>query len=213
MVFRIEIAAGIAVGKTTLCDALRTRGHTIISEKLDENPFLNRAYADRGSRGFDVGMSFLMSKASGIETYSGPAPVVIVDYSMIAEYAYNDVHLKHVNADAHAIVEQAIDFRREQTGDPDILIHLHCPVDHQLVNIRKRGRDFEQGHTAAYLLSINNGIAEWSHAKVGAACKTLHFDTQVTDVSSPAFIDTLMNIIRAEMSAKAIAAPVPKPAP
>jgi deoxyguanosine kinase len=213
MTFRIEIAAGIAVGKTTLCDALQARGHTIISEKLDENPFLTRAYADKGSRGFDVGMSFLMSKASGIETYDGQAPIAIVDYSMIAEYAYNDVHLKHVNAHAHKIVEQAIDFRRNQIGDPDILIHLQCPVDHQLANIKKRGRDFEQGHTAAYLLSINNGIAKWSQAKIGAACKMLHFDTQVTDVSSPAFIDTLMNIIRAEMAAKAIATPAPKPAP
>ncbi|MDB5491764.1 MAG: hypothetical protein JWO78_1613 [Micavibrio sp.] len=213
MTFRVEIAGGIATGKSTLCHALAARGHTAISEKLDENPFLGRAYPDKGSRGFDVGMSFLMSKASGIETSDSAAPVIFVDYAMVAEYAYNDVHLKGVNAKAHSIVEQAIHFRREQIGDPDMLITLFCPVAHQIENIRKRGRDFEQGHSAAYLLSINNGIAEWSHAKIGPACRKLHFNTQEIDVSSPAFIGTLMNAIRADMAAKKPPGGVPVPAP
>lgn len=96
-------------------------------------------------------MSFLISKASALETYNGNSPVV--DYAMVAEFAYNDVHLKNVDQAAHNLMEQAIDLRSRQLGDPHVLIHLHCPVDHQLANIKKRGREFEQGHSAAYLES------------------------------------------------------------
>jgi deoxyadenosine/deoxycytidine kinase len=202
MVYRIEIAGGIAVGKSSLCAALRQAGYEIISENLAETPFLGRDYADKGARGFDLGMSFLLSKASGIETYNGPAEAVIVDYALIAEYAYNDVHLREADARAHALVQQAIDFRRAKLGEPDLLIHLHSPVAHQMANIKKRGRDFEQGHSAAYVQSINDRIGHWIAGRLAASCPVLSVDTQKTDVAAPAFVAQLTQAIEAGKAAK-----------
>ena len=213
MYFRVEIAGGIATGKSTLCDALRTRGFSIISEDLSENHYLTRTYNNKAARGVDVGMSFLISKASAIETYHGNSPIAVVDYAMVAEFAYNDVHLKNIDQDAHKLMEQAIDLRSRQLGDPHVLIHLHCPVAHQLANIQKRGRDFEQGHSAAYLESINDGITHWINDRIGPDCQKLSFDTSQVDVGSAKFASQLVDtILKATIVRNApIQNPAPKP--
>ena len=211
MTFRVEIAGGIAVGKTTLCNALKARGFSIISEDLAENHYLNRVYHNRGSRGFDIGMAFLLSKASAIETYAGHSPIAVVDYALIAEHAYNDVHLQNDDLVAHNIVRQAIDLRCQQIGEPNILIHLHCPVERQLANIKKRGRDFEQGHNAAYLQAINDGITEAIKVSINGNCKIISINTQDIDVGKPKFIAGLVRTILQAAVQRSAAAPSPSP--
>ena len=170
-------------------------------------------YNNKAARGVDVGMSFLISKASAIETYNGNSPIAIVDYAMVAEFAYNDVHLRNVDYAAHNLMQQAIDLRSQQLGDPHVLIHLHCPVEHQLANIQKRGRDFEQGHSADYLESINTGIAQWINDRIGPDCQKLSFDTSKVDVGSLKFVNKLADtILKATIGRTApIQNPSPKP--
>lgn len=192
MTFRIEIAGGIASGKSTLCAALKQRGVLIIPENLDENPFLKRAYKNPSSRGFDVQMAFLLSKASAIETLSATVPLAVCDYAMVTEYAYTDMHLQKADKIAWDLCRQAIDLKRAQIGDPDILLHLDCTEAVQLQRIRTRGRDFEQGMKAEYLEDLNHKIRQAVTEKPGASCQKIVLQSDAINFNDPVVIDNLL---------------------
>jgi len=192
MTLRIEIAGGIASGKSTLCAALKQRNVLIIPENLDENPYLKRAYQNPASRGFDVQMAFLLSKASAIETLPASVPLAVCDYALVTEYAYTDMHLQKVNKTAWDLCRQAIDLKRAQIGDPDIFLHLDCTEAVQLQRIRTRGRDFEQGLKADYLEDLNNKIRQAVNEKSGAACQKIVLQSDTIDFNDPVVIDNLL---------------------
>lgn len=47
-----------------------------------------------------------------------------------------------------------IDSMYKTYGNPDLVIHLRCDTDELLKRIKKRGRDFEQGHTAEFMMPL-----------------------------------------------------------
>ena len=195
MTFRVEIAGSIAVGKTTLCEGLRKAGFEIIPERLEENHYLGRAYNDRAARGFDVMMSFVVSKAAAISTYGGKAKCIVTDYAMVAEYAYNDMHLKTVSPTAHKLCQQTIDLKRQQIGEPDVLIYLECPVAEQMKRIKSRGRDFEQGITTAYLKRLNESVRGYVEDKAQASTRIIRIDTSKQDLRNTQTIAGIAGII------------------
>lgn len=195
MTFRIELAGSIAVGKSTLCEQLEARGFEIIRENLSENPYLLRTYLKPASRGFDVQMAFLLSKASAIETYAGPSETILCDYALVTEYAYAQMHLEQVDAESYRICKEAIDLKRRQIGEPDLLIALSCPLDVQMDRIRQRGRAFEQSLGRDYLDRLNGLIA--AHFNNGAIDqgRLLTIDTHIQDLRDSAVIDNLIGQI------------------
>lgn len=200
MTFRIEIAGGIAAGKSTLCAGLQSRGVEVIPEKLEENPYLRRTYNNAAARGFDVQMAFLLSKASAIETYDGASPVIACDYALVVEYAYTKMHLESRDPVAARLCREAVDLRRAQIGKPDMLIYLDVTPDEQLRRTKSRGRDFEQGLDESYLRTLNDEIrtsVETAH-KQGEFARFITIDTNRTNVGDPAFMDDLVNTIRRE---------------
>jgi deoxyadenosine/deoxycytidine kinase len=207
MTFRIEIAGGIAAGKSTLCKSLEQRGFAIIRENIAENFCLRREYANKASRGYDVQMLFFVSKASAIETHKSAAPIVVCDYALVTEYAYTNVHLKAVSPEGAAICRDAIDLRRKQIGAPDVLIYLDCPVDEQMRRIQTRhlkegGREFELTHSREYLQGLNDEIrqaVETANDK-NELGHVIDVDVSQVDVTDRAFVDktvdTIMNVFR-----------------
>jgi len=195
MTFRVEIAGSIAVGKSTLCDGLRKAGFEVISERLEENHFLSRTYNDKAARGFDVMMSFVLSKAGAISSYQGKSKCVVTDYAMISEYAYNDIHLKDVDKTAHKLCQQTIDLKRGQIGEPKVLIYLTCPVNEQLRRIRERGRDFEQGMSPTKLKKLNESVQHYVDTQVSPGTRVIRIDTSEKDLRNPQTIAGIASII------------------
>lgn len=209
MTYRIEIAASIAAGKSTLCDGLRRHGFEIIPERLEENPFLTRAYDNPAARGIDVMAAFILSKASALATYKGPAPVIVADYALIAEYAYNDQHLKSVSPAGHRLCRQLIDLKRQQVGEPDILIVIDCPAERQLERIKARGRDFEQGLDRAYLQKLNDSLRYYIDEETVSGTRIMRIDSDRYDLRDPAVVAAIALEIRRLCPPKA----APRPAP
>jgi deoxyadenosine/deoxycytidine kinase len=195
MTFRVEIAGSIAVGKSTLCEGLRAAGFEVLTERLEENNFLTRSYNDQAARGFDVMMAFVLSKAAAISTYEGNARCIVTDYALISEYAYNDQHLKGVSKTGHKLCQQTIDLKREQLGEPHILIVLECPVAEQLKRIKERGRDFEQGITASYLRKLNESVKQYVERETNPNTRVIRIDTSKQDLRNPQTIAGIAGII------------------
>lgn len=211
MTFRVEIAGSIAVGKSTLCEGLRKAGFEIIEERLDENHFLKRAYNDKAARGFDVMMSFVLSKAGAISSYQGKAKCIVTDYALVSEYAYNDLHLKDIDETSHKLCQQTIDLKRAQVGEPRVLIYLTCPVDEQLRRIRERGRDFEQGMTINHLTQLNDSVQHYVDTQISPGTRVIRIDTTEKDLRNPQTIAGIAGII--DDACRAGRRRGPKPAP
>lgn len=195
MTFRVEIAGSIAVGKSTLCEGLRAAGFEIIEERLEENHFLNRTYNDKAARGFDVMMSFVLSKAGAIASYQGKAKCVVADYAMISEYAYNDIHLLDLDKVSHKLCQQAIDLKRGQIGEPKILIVLTCPVAEQMRRIQERGRDFEKSLTPAKVRKLNDLVQHYVDTQTSPQTRIIRIDTVEKDLRNPQTIAGIASII------------------
>jgi deoxyadenosine/deoxycytidine kinase len=60
---RIEIAGGIASGKTTLARLLRKVGLQAIHEQFRKNPFFTAFYEDPGYTAFETEITFLLARS------------------------------------------------------------------------------------------------------------------------------------------------------
>lgn len=160
---RIELAGSIAAGKSTFCDFMARNGFRIIGERIAENPYLAKTYAEPSRRGFYVQSGFLLSKGAALEEKSDDPRPVVSDYALIVEYAYAAMHLSETDPDGCALAVKCIDFMRARIGAPDLLVYLKCSPEAQMARIRERmkndpGRDFEKSLTVDYLDRLGRAI-------------------------------------------------------
>ncbi len=160
---RIEIAGSIAAGKSTLCAFLGASGYRIIGEKIHENPYPNKVYAEPANSGFYRKMGFLLSKCAAIEEKSDDPRPAVCDYALIVEYAYAVMHMKDSDPAGFELSNKCVDFLLTRIGAPDLIVYIRSTPDIQMARIRERmkadpGRDFEKTLTPDYLVRLNAEI-------------------------------------------------------
>jgi len=154
-VLRLEIAGGIASGKTTLATILRGSTRTCILEDFKGNPFVRAFYKDPGSFAFETEIAFALQHFHALKRRCQPGQLVILDHSFYLDEAYADVTLKANERRAHQTV---LDVVRQQAGADALVVHLKCSAQIQLERIRARGRAMEQSIPKAYLASLNAAL-------------------------------------------------------
>jgi deoxyadenosine/deoxycytidine kinase len=154
---RIEIAGALSCGKSTLAGKLAKDGHLVVYEDLTTNPFLDLRVVDPEKYDFLCQQQFVLDKIASLKAATATGKPHIADFSIAAERAYVSHYVSH-RPDWIGSLMGLMDKSETDLGLPDLVIHLKCAPEAQLERIRKRGRDFEQGHDVPFIANINERV-------------------------------------------------------
>lgn len=148
----IVIEGPIGVGKTTLVNRLSQKfgAHTVL-EIFEENPFLAQFYADRDRYAFQTEMFFLLSRYRQQEDFSQQdlfSTLSVSDYLFVKCRLFASLTLSDHEL---TLYDRMYTILKEQVPVPEVVVHLHAPLDTLLDRIDKRGRPYEQDMDPAYL--------------------------------------------------------------
>jgi deoxyadenosine/deoxycytidine kinase len=148
----IVVEGPIGVGKTTLVNqfAALYNAHTVL-EVFEENPFLADFYDDTEEYAFQTEMFFLLSRYRQQEDFAQTdlfSPLSVSDYLFVKSRLFASLTLADHEL---TLYDRMYDILTEQVPEPDVVIHLHAPLDTLLGRIENRGRPYEQEIEPEYL--------------------------------------------------------------
>ncbi len=192
----IVIEGPIGVGKTTLVNlfAERYAAHTVL-EIFEENPFLAKFYEDRDAHAFQTEMFFLLSRYRQQEQFAQRdlfSRLSVSDYLFVKCRLFASLTLSDHEL---ALYDRMYKILTEQVPTPDVVIHLHAPLEVLHERIKKRGRDYEKNMDSDYLERLrhlyHNFFAHYDEAPL------VEVDTSdVNFAEDPAAVDALMERVQ-----------------
>ena len=159
----ITIEGCIGAGKTTLAKMLAEElNGKLILEQFEDNPFLPGFYKDPERHAFPVELYFMAERFQHLRNLLAQADIfksfTVSDFLFQKSLIFAQNNLK---ADEAKLYRMLFDIINPSLPKPDITLYLYAPVEKLLANIKKRGRDYEQGIPAEYLEGIQNAYLEY----------------------------------------------------
>ena len=154
--YHIAVEGTIGVGKTSLAKILGERVEAkLILEEFEENPFLVDFYKDAERFAFQTQLFFLLSRyrqQQELQQTDLFTKALISDYMFVKDRLFaalnlNDKEMGLYNSVAR-ILEKNISF-------PDMVIFLQSDTDRLMLNIKKRGREYEKSINWKYIDALN----------------------------------------------------------
>lgn len=196
----ITIAGTVGIGKSTLTRALAARlGMRTSFENVDENPYLERFYADFERWSFHLQIFFLAERFAEHKRMLEYGGGFVQDRSI-----YEDVD---IFAAMHA--EQGTmspeDHRTYSAlfgamvmtpyfAPPDVLVYLSSDIDAVIERIERRGRQMEVATDPAYWHALHARYERW--ISTFSACPVVRVDVSDYDLDDgPATLDPLIATI------------------
>jgi len=155
----LVIEGNIGAGKTTFAKMLGEEYDAkLILERFAENPFLPKFYNDPEKYSFPLELSFLADRYGQLKRDLTERDLfhqhTIADYYFMKSLIFAQNTLAQ---DEYNLYRNFFDIIYERLPKPDLFVYLHLSEEQLLVNIRKRGRDYEQSIDAEYLKKIREG--------------------------------------------------------
>ena len=154
--YHIAVEGTIGVGKTSLAKILGERLEAkLILEEFEENPFLVDFYKDAERFAFQTQLFFLLSRyrqQQELQQTDLFTKALVSDYMFIKDRLFaalnlNDKEMGLYNSVAR-ILEKNVSF-------PDMVIFLQSDTDRLMLNIKKRGREYEKSIDWKYIDALN----------------------------------------------------------
>jgi deoxyadenosine/deoxycytidine kinase len=155
----LVIEGNIGAGKTTFARMLSEEYDAkLILERFAENPFLPKFYSDPDKYSFPLELSFLAERYGQLKKDLTNRDLfhqhTIADYYFMKSLIFAQNTLAQ---DEYNLYRNFFDIIYERLPKPDLFVYLHLPEDQLIVNIKKRGREYEQSIDTDYLRKIREG--------------------------------------------------------
>ncbi len=180
----ITIEGNIGAGKTSLATMISEDFNAkLILERFAENPFLPSFYEDQARYAFSLEMSFLADRYQQFMDDTNQFDLfknfMISDYDIFKSLIFAKVTLQKQE---YELYRKIFNFMYKEVRKPKIYVYLYQTTERLLEQIKKRGREYEQGIQAEYLTNINQGYMDF--------LKTYPKDNQlIIDVSKLDFVN------------------------
>ena len=152
----IVVEGVIGVGKTTLVQALADALNALtVYEVFEENPFLEGFYRDRARYALSTEMFFLLSRFNQQELF---AQEDLLQQFSVSDYLFEKCRLfaeLTLNEAEASLFRRTYEILARQIPTPDLVVHLHAPIDVLLSRIAARGRSYEQDIDPEYLTELD----------------------------------------------------------
>jgi len=154
----VVIEGNIGAGKTTLASRIAEQFNAhLILEHFGDNPFLPKFYNDPEKYSFPLELSFLASRYKQLKDELVPQDLfksfTVADYYFMKSLVFAASTLAE---DEYNLYRQIFYIIYGSLPKPDIYVYLHLNPDRLLMNIEKRGRNFEKSITSQYLHKIQD---------------------------------------------------------
>lgn len=159
----LVIEGNIGAGKTTLATMLaQDLNAKLILEQFADNPFLPQFYQNPERYSFPLELSFLAEryKQLNVDLRTGSLfqNLTIADYFFMKSLIFAQNTL---TGDELQLYKQIFSIIYNTLPKPNLYVYLHLSTDKLLLNIKKRGRDYEQTITADYLNNLTQGYFDF----------------------------------------------------
>jgi deoxyguanosine kinase len=163
----IAIEGNIGAGKTTLSTKIAEDCNAkLVLERFADNPFLPKFYKDQNRYAFPLEMSFLADRyqqlTDDLAQFDLFKDFIVADYHIFKSLIFAKVTL---HEDEFRLYKTMFDIIRKEMPKPDLYVYLYQNTARLLVNIKKRGRSYEQEIPADYLEKINRGYLDYIKAQ------------------------------------------------
>lgn len=161
----IGIAGNIGCGKTTLTRMLSEHyGWIPKYESVTYNPYLEDYYKDIPRWSFNLEMYFLAQRFKDVLEIKESDRTVIQDRTLfegVHIFVTNNYEMGNLSERDYRTYMDVFGLMTKMAPEPDLLIYIRASVPHLVSQIRKRGRDYEQGMSLEYLDGLNKRYERW----------------------------------------------------
>ncbi len=175
----LAVEGAIGAGKTTLATRLAARvGARLLLERPEDNPFLEKFYADRARYALPTQLSFLFQRIEQARELSQAGifePLVVSDFMFEKDDLFARLMLSD---DEYRLYRRIGDELATLAPAPDLVLWLRAPAATLLERIARRGREMERGIEAHELDQLD---------ALYAACFARHPRLPVLEVDVAAF--------------------------
>lgn len=158
----IALEGPIGVGKTTLSRRLADHlGASLLLERAEDNPFLERFYRDPAGAALPTQLHFLFQRARQFAELRQTDifhAVQVSDFLMEKDRLFARLNL---DEDEYRLYEQVYRRLTIDAPVPDLVVYLQAPVPVLLERIRRRGISYEQGMDPAYLEALSGAYVDF----------------------------------------------------
>ena len=154
--YHIAVEGTIGVGKTSLAKILGERlDAKLIIEEFEENPFLVDFYKDAERFAFQTQLFFLLSRyrqQQELQQTDLFTKALISDYMFIKDRLFAAINLNDKEMELYNSVARILE---KNVSFPDMVIFLQSNTDRLMLNIKKRGREYEKSIDWKYIDALN----------------------------------------------------------
>ena len=148
----IVVEGPIGSGKTSLARVLAQHvdGEELF-ERPEDNPFLERFYADIARYALATQLTFLFQRVdqlAGVGQFDMFRRATVADFMLDKDPLFARLNLSDAE---YILYEKVYSHLRPQAPTPDLVVYLQAPVDTLVDRVHRRGVDFERKMSATYL--------------------------------------------------------------
>jgi deoxyadenosine/deoxycytidine kinase len=159
----LVIEGNIGAGKTSFAKKIAQEYNAkLILEQFADNPFLPKFYKEPDKYSFQLELSFLAERyhqlnkdLTSLDLFKA---FTVADYYFMKSLIFAKSTLKD---DEYNLYRQIFDIIYKSIPKPDLYVYLHQDIANLQRNIKKRGRDYEQGISDEYLAKIQEGYFDF----------------------------------------------------
>ncbi len=158
----IVVEGPIGSGKTSLAHVLAQHvdGEELF-ERPEDNPFLERFYADIARYALATQLTFLFQRVdqlAGVGQFDMFRRATVADFMLDKDPLFARLNLSDAE---YGLYEKVYSHVRPQAPTPDLVVYLQAPVETLVERVHRRGIEFERRISAVYLGRLADAYARF----------------------------------------------------